>query len=116
MSVEKSSDGPASAVVERLFSVIESRKTADPESSYTARLFAAGDASILRKFGEEAIETLVAAASEDSQAVAAESADLLYHLLVLWAAKGVRPEDVWRVLAAREGTSGLEEKASRKKK
>ncbi len=101
------------SVLERLFTTVESRKSANPESSYTAQLLAAGDAKILRKFGEEAIETLVAGATEDAQAVIEESADLLYHLMVLWVAKGVHPSDVWQTLAAREGVSGLDEKASR---
>lgn len=100
-------------VLERLYAVVESRKSTNPKSSYTAQLFAEGNAKILQKFGEEAIETLVAAAVEDAGAVAAESADLLYHLMVLWVAKGVRPNDVWEILAAREGLSGLDEKASR---
>ncbi len=101
------------AVLDRLFAVIESRKGADPESSYTARLFARGPQQIAKKTGEEAVEVVIAALTEDSARVAEESADLLYHLLTLWAATGVRPEDVWAALARREGTSGLTEKAAR---
>ncbi|MEJ1995139.1 MAG: phosphoribosyl-ATP diphosphatase [Limibacillus sp.] len=107
------SDKSEAEVLERLFAVIESRKGADPESSYTAKLFAKGLKKITQKLGEESAETMVAALVEDDEALAGESADLLYHLLVLWAARGVKPEQVWAKLAAREGVSGLEEKAAR---
>ena len=103
----------ASAVLERLYAVIESRKGSDPAASHTARLLAAGLPAIARKVGEEATETVVAALAESPQRAASESADLIYHLLVLWAALGVRPADVWAELARREGTSGLAEKAAR---
>ncbi|MEX0760449.1 MAG: phosphoribosyl-ATP diphosphatase [Tistlia sp.] len=102
------------AVLERLFAVIEQRKGADPASSYTAKLLHRGPGKIAQKFGEEAVETIIAATSEGREELAAESADLLYHLLVLWAAHGLRPEEVWARLAAREGISGVSEKASRK--
>ncbi len=105
------SAGPA--VLEQLFAVIESRRGADPGSSYTARLFGRGRGKIAQKFGEEAVETVVAALSESPDRLAAESADLLYHLLVLWADAGVAPGEVWAELARREGTSGLTEKARR---
>ena len=101
------------SVIDRLFAVIEDRKTADPEESYTARLRAGGRAGIARKTGEEAVETIVAAMAGDAGEVARESADLLYHLLVLWSDAGVRPADVRAELARREGASGLEEKRSR---
>ena len=100
--------------LDHLFAVIAARKGADPKSSYTAKLFARGAPKIAQKLGEEAVETVIAALSEDRAAVTAESADLLYHLLVLWAERGVAPEDVWAELARREGVSGLAEKASRK--
>ncbi len=103
-------------VLERLFQVIVSRRGADPNDSYTARLLDKGPAKIAQKVGEEAVETVIAALSEDQDALAAESADLLYHLLVLWAARGVDPQQVWAALAARDGVSGLAEKASRKEK
>ncbi len=99
--------------MDRLFATIEARRGADPESSYTAKLFARGPNKIAQKFGEEAVETVVAALGEGPDAVASESADLIYHLCILWASAGVRPEDVWEKLAAREGTSGLAEKAAR---
>jgi len=103
----------SSEVLERLFAVIESRKGADASSSYTAKLFDDGMAEIARKVGEEAVETITAALSTPEN-VTAESADLLYHLLVLWAEAGIKPEDVWAELQKREGTSGIVEKAARK--
>ena len=101
------------SVIDRLFAVIEDRKTVDPEESYTARLHAGGRAGIVRKTGEEAVETIIAAMAGDAGEVARESADLLYHLLVLWSDAGVRPADVYAELARREGVSGLEEKRRR---
>ena len=89
------------------------RKRDRPEDSYTTYLFDQGLDKILKKVGEEAVETAMAAVSGDKQAVANESADLLYHLAVLWAAAGVTPDEVYAVLAQREGRSGLDEKASR---
>ena len=100
-------------ILDRLFATIESRKGADPSSSWTAKLLSGGPEKIAKKLGEESTETIIAALSQDGDALANESADLLYHLLVLWAAKGIAPEEVWRALQAREGTSGIEEKASR---
>ena len=75
---------------------------------------AQGAPKIAQKLGEEAVETVIAALTEERAAVTAESADLLYHLLVLWVERGVTPEDVWAELARREGVSGLAEKSSRK--
>ena len=103
------------APLDRLFKVIESRKGADPASSYTAKLFKDGRDKIAGKLGEEAIETVIALLGETPDRVASESADLLYHLLVAWAEAGVRPEDVWAELERRQGTSGLDEKAARSK-
>lgn len=100
-------------ILDRLFATIESRKGADPSTSWTAKLLAGGPEKVAKKLGEESAETIIAALAQDKAALASESADLLYHLLVLWAAKGITPEDVWRALQAREGTSGIEEKASR---
>lgn len=102
-----------SRVLERLFTVIDSRRGGDPTASYTARLFADGRAKIARKTGEEAVEVVIAALSEGKEKLAAESADLLYHLLVLWADADVKPRDVWEELARRENVSGLAEKAAR---
>jgi len=101
-------------ILDRLYATIASRKGADPAASYTAKLFAEGRAKIAKKVGEEAVETTLAALGEGRERVAAESADLLYHLLVLWADCGVAPGEVWAALEAREGRSGIEEKKSRK--
>ena len=99
--------------LDRLFETIAARRGADPKTSWTAKLLADGVERCAKKFGEEAIETVLAAASGNRPALVAESADALYHLLVLWAACGVEPDQVWQTLASREGRSGLEEKASR---
>jgi phosphoribosyl-ATP pyrophosphohydrolase len=99
-------------VLDRLAATIEARKGADPGSSYTAQLLS-DPARAARKLGEEAVETVVAAGQRDADAIAAESADLLYHWLVLLAASGVSTDAVAEKLEAREGTSGLVEKASR---
>ncbi len=99
-------------VLDRLAATIEARRGADAASSYTAQLLA-DPARAAKKLGEEAVETVIAAAQGDADAVAAESADLLYHWLVLLAATGVSPDAVADRLAAREGRSGLDEKASR---
>jgi phosphoribosyl-ATP pyrophosphohydrolase len=101
--------------IDRLFAAIEARKDADPSVSYTAKLLSQGREKCAKKFGEEAIETCIAAVGQDRAALTAESADLLYHLLVVWAACGLTPDDIYRALAAREGQSGLEEKAGRKR-
>jgi phosphoribosyl-ATP pyrophosphohydrolase len=102
------------AILDRLFATIAARKGGDAGASYTAKLFAEGRARIAQKLGEESMETAIAAVSRDRDGVVSESADLLYHLLVLWADCEVNPEDVWAKLASREGTSGIAEKASRK--
>ncbi len=103
-----------SDVLDRLYAVIESRKGSDSESSHTARLFAKGRAKIAQKVGEEAVETVIAATAQSRDALVSESADLIYHLMVLWADAGVIPSHVWDELAKREGRSGVEEKKSRK--
>lgn len=102
-------------ILEHLFDTISDRKTADPTTSYTAKLFSRGRARIAQKVGEEAVETVIAAATNDTAHIVSESADLLYHLLVLWADADIRPEQVWQTLEAREGISGIAEKNSRKK-
>lgn len=107
-------DKPNAEIVDALYAVIESRRGSDPDSSYTAQLLARGTGKIAEKVGEEAVETVVAALNEGNDALAAESADLIYHLCVLWADAGLRPEDVWAKLAERQGMSGLAEKANRK--
>ncbi len=100
-------------ILDGLYQVIEARRGADPEQSHTAKLFAAGLAEISRKVGEEAVETVIEGVAGEPDRLAAESADLLYHLLVLWAARDLRPDAVWAALAARQGRSGLAEKAAR---
>jgi phosphoribosyl-ATP pyrophosphohydrolase len=100
--------------LDKLFATIASRKDADPGMSYTAKLLAAGVEKCAKKFGEEATEVVIAAIQKDKEELAKESADVLYHLLVLWAASGIKPQDVYAVLQSRESQSGLEEKASRK--
>jgi phosphoribosyl-ATP pyrophosphohydrolase len=101
------------SALDRLWNVIQSRRGADPENSYTARLFARGRAKIAQKLGEEAIETVIEGVGDNPAALVGESADLLYHLLVLWAAAGVSPADVAAELTRREGTSGVAEKGAR---
>ena len=103
----------AADILERLFAVIEDRRGGDTSESYTARLLAEGADRIAQKLGEEAVETVIAGATENRAAVISESADLLYHLLVLWAASGIAPGEVWAELARREGRSGLDEKQGR---
>ncbi len=102
-------------VIDRLFATIAARKNASPETSYTAKLLHQGVERCAKKFGEEAVEAALAAVSGNKAAITAESADVLYHLLVLWAACGIAPKDVYAALEAREGRSGLDEKASRQK-
>ena len=88
-------------ILDELYAVIESRRGADPDSSYTAKLFEGGAAKIAQKVGEEAVETLIEAMRGDKQRLAAESADLLYHLLVLWADQKLPPDAVWQALGER---------------
>ncbi len=102
-------------VLDRLFRAIEDRRGADPETSRTARLFSQGPKKIAQKLGEEAVEAALEGVLGNREKLVAESADVLYHLLVLWAQCGVRPEDVWAELKRREGISGIAEKQSRPK-
>lgn len=101
--------------LDRLFATIAERKAADPKASYTAELLSRGRAHCARKFGEEAVETAIAAVGGSKADAIAESADALYHLLVLWAACGIEPGEVYAVLKAREARSGHAEKTSRGK-
>lgn len=100
-------------VLKKLFETIEDRHNESPDTSYTAKLFSQGRGKIACKLVEEATETVVAALYEGEDKVASESADLLYHLLVLWAEVGIDPNQVWEELANRMGTSGLDEKKAR---
>ena len=97
----------------RLSATIDSRKGADPETSWTAKLFARGPEKCAEKFGEEAIEAVIEAVRGDRARLTAEAADVLFHLLVMCAARGVTLADIEAELTRREGLSGLAEKASR---
>ncbi len=100
--------------LQRLAATIAARKAADPESSWTARLLAKGPEKAAEKFGEEAVEAIIEAVKGDREQLTKEAADVLYHLLVMLAARDVPLEDVLAELERREGQSGLDEKASRK--
>ncbi len=106
-------DGPNAVVLDRLWSVILQRRTADPSVSHSARLLSRGTAKVAQKFGEESVECLIEAVSGNPKALVAESADVLYHLLVLWVSCGVEPAMIWAELERREGVSGVAEKAAR---
>ncbi len=101
--------------INELFNVIKSRKGADPEVSYTAKLFSRGRDKIAQKLGEEAAEVIIEAVQDKRKKTISESADLLYHLLVLWADMGIEPREVLEELSGRKGMSGIEEKEKRKK-
>ncbi|WP_028454979.1 phosphoribosyl-ATP diphosphatase [Chitinilyticum litopenaei] len=102
-------------ILERLSAVLAERRHADPGTSYVARLYAKGTDAILKKVGEEAVETIMAAKDGDKLHLVREVADLWFHTLVLLAHEGLSHEDVLAELARREGISGVEEKASRNK-
>jgi phosphoribosyl-ATP pyrophosphohydrolase len=96
--------------LERLYRAVIAAQDLDPATSRTARLFQHGSAKMAKKLAEEAIEVVIDAVTGDAQAVVRESADLLYNLTVLWAACGVRPEDVWNEMERREHLLGIAEK------
>jgi phosphoribosyl-ATP pyrophosphohydrolase len=96
--------------LDRLYQAVIAAKDLDPEVSRTARLFRSGPAKMAKKLAEEAIEVVIDAVNGNPEAVVRESADLLYNLTVLWAAAGVRPEDVWREMERREDLLGIAEK------
>jgi phosphoribosyl-ATP pyrophosphohydrolase len=106
----------AATVLDRLWSVVMSRRSANPALSHSARLLSRGTDKVAQKFGEEAVECLIEAVAGRREAVIGESADVLYHLIVRWVDAGVRPEEVWNELVRREGVSGIAEKASRAKR
>ncbi|HEX4260994.1 MAG TPA: phosphoribosyl-ATP diphosphatase [Acetobacteraceae bacterium] len=106
--------GASAAVLDRLWNVVMARRDADPARSHSARLLARGTAKVAQKFGEEAVECLIEAIVGDRAALIAESADLLYHLTVLWVDAGLRADEIWAELERREGTSGIDEKAARR--
>mgnify|MGYP003383195879 CR=1 FL=1 len=99
--------------LEKLARTIEARKSADPQTSWTASLLAKGPEKCAQKFGEEAIEAIVEAVKGDSARLTTEAADVLYHLLVMLAARDVKLEDVLHVLRQREDMSGIAEKSAR---
>lgn len=101
-------------ILARLAAVIAARKGADPDKSYVARLFAKGGDAVLKKIGEEATETVMAAKDGDRAAIVGEMADLWFHCLIALEQHGLAPADVLAELARREGLSGLDEKAARK--
>ncbi|MCO8144549.1 phosphoribosyl-ATP diphosphatase [Rhodovulum tesquicola] len=101
------------SALDRLAATIAARKGADPETSWTARLLARGPEKCAEKFGEEAVEAVIEAVRGDRARLTAEAADVLYHLLVMLAARDVTLSDVLAELERREGTSGLDEKAAR---
>ena len=102
-------------ILQRLAKTLESRKGANPEDSYVARLYAGGPEAILKKVGEEASETLLAAKDGDKLQIVKETADLWFHCLVMLSYYGLTADDVLQELQRREGVSGLAEKAARKK-
>ncbi|MEZ0244365.1 MAG: phosphoribosyl-ATP diphosphatase [Sphingomonas sp.] len=99
--------------LDRLEAIIRERRLGDPDQSYVAKLTAKGRHKIAQKLGEEATETVIAAIADDRAGIVSESADLIFHLLVLLADAAVTLDDVRAELARREGVSGIEEKASR---
>jgi phosphoribosyl-ATP pyrophosphohydrolase len=101
-------------ILDRLAETLEARKNADPQSSYVAKLYAKGIDTILKKVGEEAAETIIAAKGGDKKQIVYETADLWFHTLVMLAQAGLHPNDVLNELARREGLSGIDEKNSRK--
>ncbi len=102
------------SVLHDLFATIQSRKTADPDSSWTAKLLAKGPEKCAEKFGEEAIEAIIEAVKGDQAKLTSEAADVLYHLLVMLASRDVTLTEVEAELARRDGTSGIAEKAARR--
>lgn len=104
----------SAAILQSLYETILSRKGGDPKTSYVASLYHKGTAKIAQKVGEEAVETAIEAIQGDKEKLKEESADLFFHLMVLWADQGITPDDILKVLESRMGTSGVEEKANRK--
>ncbi len=110
------SSAPLDSVLDRLYGVVASRRGGDPELSHVAKLFRKGTPKIAKKVGEEAVETVIAAMRGDRGEIVDESADLLFHLLVLWADAGVTPAEVLAELERREGISGFDLKRKKLKR
>jgi phosphoribosyl-ATP pyrophosphohydrolase len=108
------STGVSPKVIDRLWEVVLERRTADPAISHSARLLSRGTPKVAQKFGEEAVECIIEAIAGNKDALIAESADVLYHLLVLWVSAEIHPSEVWAELERREGVSGIAEKAARR--
>ena len=107
-------DGADAAILDRLWQVVEARRQAgDATMSHSARLLSRGTAKVAQKLGEEAVECVIEAATGNRAATVLESADLLYHLVVVWVDAGIAPAEVWAELARRQGISGIAEKAAR---
>ena len=105
----------AGDIIDELYGVIEERKGGDPETSYVARAFARGREHVAKKVGEEGVEVALAGALGEKKAIVSESADLLFHLLILWSDTGVAPADVYTELSKRRGVSGLAREARKRK-
>lgn len=103
-------------ILQRLYDIILERRKADPEESYVAKRFKQGTPKIAQKFGEESVETVIAAMQDDKKEIVSESADMIFHWLLLIANAGVKPEEVWEEMEKRLGMSGIDEKALRKDK
>lgn len=113
---EPGTDGASAAVLDRIWAVVEQRRVSgQAANSHSARLLARGTPKVAQKLGEEAVELVIEAMAGDRAAIVCESADVLYHMLVLWVDAGVEPGEVWAELRRREGISGIAEKASRPK-
>jgi phosphoribosyl-ATP pyrophosphohydrolase len=105
--------GPDGAILDRLWATVMSRRGADPDVSHSARLLSRGTAKVAQKLGEEAVEAVIEATLGNRAALIGESADVLYHLMVVWVDAGIRPGEVWAELERREAISGIAEKAAR---
>ena len=105
----------ADSVIDELVGVIEQRKGGDPETSYVARTFSRGREHVAKKVGEEGVEVALAGALGDKKGVVSESADLLFHLMILWSDTGVAPAQVFDELSKRRGVSGLAREAAKRK-
>ena len=105
--------GATAAVLDRLFDTVMARRDADPNLSHSARLLSRGRLKVAQKFGEEAVECLIEAVAGNTDKLISESADMLYHLIVMWVDAGLHPDMIWGELQQRQGVSGIVEKASR---
>lgn len=101
--------------LDKLYDILQDRKNADPKESYVASLYKKGPNKMAQKVGEEAVEVAIEAARQKPKKIKEESADLMFHLMVLWSHFDIKPDDVLEILEGRIGTSGHTEKASRKK-